>query len=89
MPKYKHFVAECSDFGGKETWTVVKEGALAVPYFYLFNPVTRNKVLFVFRHTVEGEETDGEIEAWVFVATPEETEKNPRLCGLEVHLIND
>jgi hypothetical protein len=89
LPKYKHFVAERSDFGKDTPWTVLKEGKYEVPYLYLYNPASGNKVLFVFLHTTEGEETDGEIEAWVFGPTPEECEKNPRLFGLEVHIIND
>jgi hypothetical protein len=88
-PKTRRFTAERSDFGGAP-WTVVKEeGITATPYFYLLNPKTGKKVLFVFFHTIESDGPDYEIEAWVCGATPEECEKNPRLFGVEVHFLND
>lgn len=86
-PKTRRFIGECSDFSA--TWTIVKEGNFKTPYCYLHNPKTGNKVRFVFLHTIESDGPDYEIEAWVFGATPEECEKNPRLHGIELHFIND
>jgi hypothetical protein len=87
--KTKHFTAERSDFNAAKPWTVLKEGAYDVPYFYLRNPATGNSVLFVFLHTIESNGPDYQIEAWIFGPTPEECERNPRLHGLEVHFLND
>jgi hypothetical protein len=89
VPQHKYLVAERSDFTETRTWTVVKEGNLDVPYCYLRNPKTGNKVLFVFLRTEESNGPDYEIETWVFGPTPEEIEKNPRLFGLEVLFRND
>ena len=87
-PKTRRFVAECSDFI-REPWTVLKEGEHEVPYCFLYNLATGNFVLFNFLHTLESDGPDYEIEAWVFGATPEECEKNPRLFGVEIHFLND
>jgi hypothetical protein len=89
FPKERHFVAERSEVNNAEPWMVAPEGNYVNAYFYLRNPKTGNKVLFVHLHTIESDGPDSEVEAHVFGATPEECEKNPRLFGVEVHLLND
>ena len=89
-PKTRRFIGECSDFGSSaKSWTEVPEGKTKTAYCALRNPATGNEVVFVFLHTIESDGPDYEIEAWVFGATPEECEKNPRLFGVELHFIND
>jgi hypothetical protein len=89
-PERKEFVAERSDFNGKEVWTVFKRiGGYTEAYLYLSNPKTGNKVLFTHLHTLEGKGPDYEIEGHVFGAIPEECEKNPRLHCVHVVILND
>ena len=89
IPGEHTFVAERSDFNGKKPWTVLKEGNSKIRYCYLQNPVTGCKVLFIFLHTEAHINTFHEIRAWIFGATPEEIEKNPRLHGIKVNFLND
>jgi hypothetical protein len=89
IPAEKKLVAERSDFKGRGPWTVVQEGPVKTSYCYLHNAITGNSVLCVLQNTLESEGPDSEIEAWVFGPTPEETEKNPRLFGLQVIFLND
>ena len=88
-PEKRTFVAERSDFTDKRPWKLVAEGGFEVPYCRLKNPATGRSVLFVFLHTLESDGPDSEIEAYVFGATPEECEKNPKLFGVQVVFLND
>jgi len=89
-PEKRTFVAECSDFTDRgNPWTLVQEGNFKVPYLRLKNPATGNSVLFVWLHNLESDGPDTEIEGYVFGATPEECEKNPKLFGVQVVFLND
>jgi hypothetical protein len=72
------FVAEASDLG----WPVGQRPGSLV----LRNPKTGNKVTFLLE-SGRDEEFDGEVN--VYVSQLGAVARNPRLTGVEVHVLND
>lgn len=84
----KTFVTEASDLRGLNLLARLYDDA-ADAGFAMKSERTGQVAHFCFSRRLEGEETDGEFVADIFVPCEEDVRKFPGLAGCEVHVLND